>query len=184
MKEKDELRGHKFDGIEEYDNDLPRWWLNIFWVTTIFAIGYTAWVHLGFRPSDHDRLAAQLEELKSKREESAGNVTEESLALLVGSEGALTKGKTIFAEKCAACHADKGQGLIGPNLTDPFWIHGGDLMSIREVILKGVPEKGMISWESLLTSDEVGSVVAFIGSIRNTNIEGGKAPEGEEYTGS
>lgn len=179
-KEKDEVRGHAFDGIEEYDNDLPRWWLNIFWITTIFGVVYAGYVHLGFKVEDHKALEMALAEIEEKKIESAPTLSEEFLLSLAGDEAVVAKGKETFASKCVACHADKGQGLIGPNLTDNFWIHGSELLQIRQVIVKGVPEKGMIPWEAMLTNDQINEVVAFIHSIRNTNVEGGKAPEGTE----
>ena len=188
-KEIDQLLDSDYDGIQEYDNDLPRWWLNIFWLTTIFAIGYTIYVHGGFAPTDAEKIAMEIQELDSKKaelrkeeEKNAPEVTEESLLALVSVPERVSTGEAVYKEKCAVCHGQVGEGLIGPNLTDDNWIHGGSLMEIREILHKGVLEKGMLAWEGVIPEEDIQSVVAYIRSIRGTNPPNAKAAEGELYT--
>jgi cytochrome c oxidase cbb3-type subunit 3 len=91
-------------------------------------------------------------------------------------------GREIFAGQCAVCHSADGGGLIGPNLTDPYWIHGGSNMAIFEIIRVGVPEKGMAPWESIYTETERVSLVAFIRSLQNTTPATPKEPQGDLVT--
>jgi cytochrome c oxidase cbb3-type subunit 3 len=90
-------------------------------------------------------------------------------------------GKDLFQVRCVACHGASGQGLIGPNLTDEYWLHGGKLTDISNTITNGVSDKGMPPWGPVMTADQIHSVVAFIRSIRGTNPSGAKAPQGELY---
>lgn len=185
--EKDKLLESNYDGIEEYDNDLPRWWLNIFWLTGIFSVLYSLYVHLGFATTDAEKIKQEISALESRRASnkqasgSQGVVTEESLSLLVADAGVVAKGKEVYLAKCMACHGQVGEGLIGPNLTDDFWIHGGSLLDIREIINVGVLEKGMLAWQGVIPDEEVNAVVAYIRSIRGTNPPNAKEPQGEEF---
>ena len=103
------------------------------------------------------------------------------LAAFVKTPEAITAGKAIYDANCVACHSAKGEGLVGPNLTDNHWIHGGSLKDIRHVIVEGVIEKGMIPWKTSLTSEQIDQVVAFVWSIKGTNVPG-KPAEGELVT--
>ena len=107
-------------------------------------------------------------------------VSEQGLGQVMQDPRLLADAKLLFAARCASCHADRGQGLIGPNLTDPFWIHGrGSLMDIYKVVSAGVPEKGMPSWETQLTSIERQKLAALLGSFRGQNLAG-KPPQGSQ----
>ena len=185
MTDDDKLLDHNYDGIQEYDNDLPRWWLSIFGITTIAAVIYVFYVHGGFRPSDDELLQqamAKLHEQQAAAQSDASSESESSaLVALLGNQEAIDAGSEVFVKNCVACHGSKGEGLIGPNLTDQYWIHGGTPEAIIDIIKKGVPEKGMISWEPMLAEQDILNVTAFIWSIRNTNVAG-KAPEGELVT--
>jgi cytochrome c oxidase cbb3-type subunit 3 len=124
---------------------------------------------------------ALLTEIKKDIEQKvASSVSEDLLAKFVVLNENVEKGKKTYLEKCMPCHGDQGQGIIGPNLTDDFWIHGGKLMDIRQVILKGVLDKGMVPWEAVLKENEVQELVAFIYSLRGTNPANPKAAEGVE----
>lgn len=184
-KEKDTLLESSYDGIQEYDNDLPRWWLNIFWLTTIFAIIYMVYVH-GFRPVDSELLASELAELQAKKQAaqppaSSEEISEEYLLKLVSDESGIALGKEVYLAKCAACHGQAGEGLIGPNLTDAYWIHGGTLTDIRTTIQKGVLDKGMLAWEGVIPDSEINAVTAYIRKIHGTAPENPKAPQGELF---
>lgn len=185
MAEKDELLDHNYDGIQEYDNDLPRWWVNIFWLTTIFALGYLAYTHFGIAEPQHDKLARELSELEAQRAAQAAAVAppagasvEEALLQVAADSQAVEHGKGLFTAKCAVCHGENGQGLIGPNLTDQHWIHGGKITDIQTVVMEGVLEKGMLSWKTQLTPKEISDVVAYVWNLRGSNPPNPKAPEG------
>ncbi len=183
-KEQDKLLDHNYDGIQEYDNDLPKWWVNIFWVTIIWGVIYIFYFHF-YLDSTEERLNTALAAIEAKKIKSidSNQPTDEAaiLSSLIGNQEVIAKGATTFATKCAACHGMQGQGLVGPNLTDEYWIHGGKLTDIKHTILEGVPAKGMLSWKALMTNEEVNSVIAFIISIKGTTPPNPKAPEGEVY---
>lgn len=185
MKEQDKVLEHDYDGIQEYDNDLPRWWVQIFWITGIFGIIYAVYFHWPSTLTPEQDLAMKMEQIQGLRAsaqaaDAAASGGSDNLLQLVGDSATLAKGSEIFQAKCVACHAAQGQGLVGPNLTDDFWINGGTLPEIRQVIRKGVPAKGMISWEPLLTSEEINAVTAYVWSLHGTNPANPKAPEGQK----
>jgi cytochrome c oxidase cbb3-type subunit 3 len=185
----DKLLNSNYDGIQEYDNDLPRWWLNIFWITTIYALFYAGYVHLGYKTPEDQQLANEMKKIEELRLASAPPVNTDNsgaddavvLAKLVSDSNAITTGKNTYVAKCAACHGQNGEGLIGPNLTDDNWIHGGDLVSIKKIIQEGVLDKGMLAWKAMLPDSEINSLVAYIRSIRGTNPANAKEPQGELY---
>ena len=184
----DKLLDHNYDGIQEYDNDLPRWWLALFWGGIVFGICYVALFHAGPLRFDSEKLGERMaaieelrEEVKAKAEQQGQGDASVLLAMAQDSS-ALERGKKHFSEKCAACHMEDGRGLVGPNLTDDYWIHGGSISDIRRVVVEGVLEKGMVAWRGLMTEDEISEVSAFVWSLHGTNPENAKAPEGELVT--
>lgn len=181
---KDQLRSHAYDGIQEYENQLPRWWVYLFVITIIFSGFYLYYYHLRGVPAgleaEYQSEQKAAEHLAMAQPNPADSITEESLLALVKDAKVVSQGKTIFAEKCAACHGASGEGLVGPNLTDDFWIHGGSMKNMVHTIRVGVPEKGMIPWGGMLKDDEIFAVAAFIRSIHGTNPPNGKAPEGQK----
>lgn len=178
---------HEYDGILEYDNPMPAWWKNMFWGSFVFSLGYLFWFHLGGNGvSVQEAYDADVAEARARAAEAAlgQEVSEDSLKQLMADAGSIEEAAGKFAASCAPCHAEKGQGLIGPNLTDDHWIHGaGSLMEIYDVVAKGVPDKGMPPWERQLAPEDLKKIVAFVGSLRGTNVPG-KAPEGNPAAGS
>jgi cytochrome c oxidase cbb3-type subunit 3 len=184
MAKKDELLDHNYDGIQEYDNDLPRWWLGLFWFGILFGIGYTALYHFGSWQFTSEKIDAEMAKIDAMKQEAVAAVPaaatgEDALLKLVSDDAALAKGKELFIAKCAACHLEQGQGLVGPNLTDDYWIHGGKISDIRHIIEVGVVDKGMIAWGPLMSADEVNQVTAFVWTLHGTNPPNPKAPQGE-----
>lgn len=177
-------KGHVYDGIQEYDNPMPRWWVNLFWATIIFSIIYCGYYMIGSGPGAIDlynRELADAEKLSPKETTTsvmadAGSILPRLIAA-AADPAKIAAGKEVFARNCLACHGAQGEGGIGPNLTDGSWIHGGKLEEILTVINKGVVEKGMIPWENTLSEEDRFAVIAFIRSIQNTNVTG-KAAEG------
>ena len=179
-KKEDELLNHDYDGIQEYDNNLPKWWVQLFWVTIIFSVVYVVYYHMMGGLNQEQVLAkeiAEMQQFHASQPKSEG-VTEESLLALVSNPAAIQSGAAIFQAKCLACHGPQGQGLVGPNLTDDHWIHGPKLTDMRKIVVEGVAAKGMLSWKGLLTDDEISSVVAYIRTLHGTNPPNPKAPEG------
>ena len=176
--------GHAYDGIQEYDNPLPSWWLFLFIATVIFAFHYFVHYEIGGGPTMQDELKVSMDELKETSLHNHSHQVAESeddLMEKMKSPEIIAAGKIAFIGKCAACHGDNGQGIIGPNLTDHFWIHGkGKRADIVAVIRRGATDKGMPAWESILKPDELITVAAYVYSLRDTHPAQGKAPQGEE----
>ncbi len=181
------LRGHRYDGIREYDNPMPGWWVWLFWITIGFAVVYTLGVHVfDFIDTYQEDLAEQIESMDAQKASyAAANPSfvadEATLAAVVDDAAAAEQGASYYASYCAACHGDQGQGLIGPNLTDAYWIHGGSNTDLFEILRVGVADKGMPAWESALSGEQRAQLVAFIRSLEGTNPPDAKQPEGEPY---
>lgn len=176
-----------YDGIQEYDNDLPRWWVWLFYLTIIFAVGYVWYYHLG---GPGQKLTAILEDemqaLEQQRQSAAVNAgvpVTVSLVAAIAEPGRVEKGAKVFTERCAPCHGAQGQGIVGPNLTDKFWIHGASPEDVKKIIEQGVLEKGMLAWKGIITDDDIINLVAHIRAIGGTNPPNPKAPEGIEAKG-
>lgn len=176
------LTGHVYDGIEELDNSLPRWWVNLFYLTIVFSVGYFAYYELGQGPSiltEYERSKNEVELITFAKTQSTPQSSEEDLRALLKSPENIKTGKEIFLTKCASCHGSLGEGGIGPNLTDDYWIHGGKMTEIAKTISEGVLDKGMPPWKVVLKPEEVNSVTAFVKSIRGSNPPNAKGPQGE-----
>jgi len=179
----DTVLDHEYDGIQEYDNRLPDWWLWILWGTVVFSLGY--W--LVFHTYGLARLPVAAYE--AEMENSGGSLadlglrglTADDLRAMAADPAKVAEGGEIFTKNCQVCHLAQGQGLVGPNLTDDYWIHGGDAASIHNVVVQGVVEKGMAAWGRQLGADRVDAVVSYILTLRGTHVEG-KAPQGDLWT--
>jgi cytochrome c oxidase cbb3-type subunit 3 len=188
-KEADILLDHDYDGIHELDNHLPPWWKWMFYITIFWSVLYIINYHIsplwneGY--SQTAEYNAEMEKaekaLAEYRKTAADNVDETNVVLLTD-DASLAKGKSKFMELCAACHGDLGQGGIGPNLTDAYWLHGGDFKSVFKTIKYGVVEKGMISWKDEMKPSEMQAVTSYIFSLQGSNPPGAKEPQGTLYT--
>ena len=166
---------HEYDGILEADNRLPRWWLFTFYAAVVFSMGY--WFYYQEFKAGKSPLQDYYAEQAEAAEKSGVDPSEDELLAL--SQGpALESGRQLFAANCVACHEAKGQGKIGPNLTDAAWLHGGDPIAIFKTVREGVPAKGMPAWGPTLGRAGVSQVAAFVLTLRGTNVPG-KAPEGQ-----
>lgn len=179
-KKSDELLDSNYDGIKEFDNDLPKWWIILFYLTIIFGLVYFVYFTFGPGLSSDQRLSAELEAIKQLQKSLPveAKSSAEDLLKLVKQPERLEKGRLVYEGKCAACHAPLGQGLVGPNLTDNYWLHGGKITDIKNVIEVGVLEKGMLAWKGLLTPEEIDEVTAFVFSLKGSNPPDAKAPQG------
>ncbi len=169
---------HNYDGIVELDNPLPNWWLAIFQATIIFAFIYSIHYMTGSGPTLSQEFESDMKSLPQVTEKVW---TEEELIPPFNSADKIASGKAVFAGKCAACHGNEGQGVIGPNLADKYWIHGqGHRTEIIQVIKKGVIANGMPGWGDVLSESELVDVAAYAYSLRATNPANPKAPQGTE----
>lgn len=178
----DKLLDHDYDGIRELDNPLPGWWLATFYGAIVFAVLYVYAFHVNSNKTSRDNLNQDLAEVKAAQKASGGGADgpqEEKLLAMIGSVEAQNKGKGIFQEKCLSCHGPAGQGGIGPNLTDDYWLHGdGKPMAIATTVFNGVAEKGMPPWKALLPEEDIYAVVSFVRTLHGTHPENPKAPQG------
>ena len=176
------LLDHDIDGIREFDNDLPRWWVWLFYLSTIFALVYLLFFHGGgpgrltTERSEHETArAARLAELRAIR---AAATTAPLPTEATHDAAVVASGRTLFATHCVVCHLEQGQGLVGPNLTDNYWLHGPAFADTQNTIIDGVPAKGMIAWKNVLRPKEIHAVSSYIYTLRGTEPPNPKAPEG------
>jgi cytochrome c oxidase cbb3-type subunit III len=173
---------HEVDGIQEYDNKLPNWWLYTLYGAIVFAVGYWYWYET-LRAGQSPKEAYQVELDRAAAEQAmaikVGEATPESLLALTKDPNAVALGKQVFVSTCAACHRSDGGGNVGPNLTDEFWLHGGAPEKIFRTVASGVPDKGMPAWQPQLGALKTQAVTAYVLGLRGTNVAGGKPPQGE-----
>jgi cytochrome c oxidase cbb3-type subunit III len=184
--EKDELTGdiiisgHEYDNIKELDNKLPKWWLWLFYITIIFALAYVINYHFMNAPLQNQEYQNEMAEAKALYKNAPGAATLDTANLVaMTDEASLNAGKEVFTKNCVACHLAQGQGLVGPNLTDEFWIHGCSIQKIVATITIGVPDKGMISWKDQLNPEQIKQVASYILTLKGTNPPNPKAPQGD-----
>ena len=182
--DQDHLLEHNYDGIQEYDNPMPRWWVYIFWITIVFSVLY--WLNVpGFgigkgRIANYNRDMAVAAAAAARREAAQpASASPEQLSALTKDASALALGKQAFGQNCAACHRLDAGGQIGPNLTDDYWLHGAAIEQIRKTVSDGVLEKGMPPWGKVLKPAQLDAVVAYVFTLRGTNPPNPKEPQGE-----
>jgi cytochrome c oxidase cbb3-type subunit 3 len=184
QREQDHLLEHSYDGIQEYDNPMPRWWVYIFWATIVFSVLY--WLNVpGIgtgkgRVADYNRAMAVAAAAAAKREAAQpASASPEQLTALTADASALALGKQAFGQSFAACHRGDAGGQIGPNLTDDYWLHGAAIEQIRKTVSDGVLEKGMPPWGKVLKPAQLDAVVAYVFTLRGTNPPNPKPPQGD-----
>lgn len=174
---------HRYEDIEEYDNHLPTWWLYTFYVAVVFSLGYWFHYHVLLSGTSIDEAFEQSmaadRRAAADRARRAGAMTDEGLRTLARDGATLREGQLVFAQNCVSCHQANGGGGIGPNLTDSAWLHGGRPTQIYRTVLEGVTARGMPAWGAQLGEARVQAAVAFVLTLRNTHVAGGKAPQGE-----
>jgi cytochrome c oxidase cbb3-type subunit 3 len=133
----DRVLDHDYDGIQEYDNRLPNWWLWALWATIVFSIGYWLVFHTyGVAKNPVAKFETEIEGAAPSADLSARGLTEADLVRMSTNQEVLAAGKAVYAQYCQVCHLAAGQGLVGPNLTDDYWIHGGSAVAIHEIIVQ------------------------------------------------
>lgn len=178
---KDQVRGHHYDGIQEYDNSLPNWWLMTFFITIAFA-GYY-WYNFQILKTGPSQKAEYEQSMalhqQMNPQQATGEVTDDSIMAMTKDSAIIADGKTTFTTYCVVCHGANAEGNIGPNLTDKYWLHGSKPTMMITTVTEGVPAKGMTPWKGLLSPKQIQHVVAYAITLRGTNPANPKAPQGD-----
>ena len=176
------LLDHEYDGVRELDNKLPRWWVWLFYITIIFGAVYMMYYHVlgmgNLQAAEYDQEMKAGAAVKN----AAMTKFEASIPALSPSQDAevLQNGRQTYAKYCAPCHRADGGGLVGPNLTDSYWIHGSNFTDNVSVIWNGVPAKGMITWKNSLKPEDISAVASYIYTLRGAKLATpGKLPENQ-----
>ncbi len=184
--DKNLMKDHNYDGIQELDNDLPFWWIVLFIVTVIIGIVYCTYYFLNFGPGQEGEYVAEVKKAEQVEQEKAilalankqhKPVEEVTLNVVLPqpTQENIANGQAIFQKNCFACHGMDGSGLVGPNLTDNFVIHGPTLADTVHIITKGVPAKGMLAWSPQLSDAQIFDVASYVFQLKGKNLKG-KAP--------
>lgn len=185
--EKDLMMDHKFDGIAELDNPTPAWFMVLFYGTIIFAFAYMMNYHvLGYGMSQDEEYAAELVQAEEAKIAFLANPANAGMAVNENNiednnePAVLQKGAALYAGRCTPCHGEHGEGIVGPNLTDEYWLHGGTVKEVFKTIKYGVPDKGMVPWEKSLSPQQLSDLTHYVLSLQGTNPAGAKAPQGNK----
>ena len=178
---------HKFDGIAELNNPTPAWFMILFYATIIFAMGYLLNYHVfGYGKLQDEEYVAEIEQAAEDKAAflanpvNAASAVNENNIVQSKDDAVLKSGAALFANRCTPCHGEHAEGIVGPNLTDAYWLHGGQVKSVFKTIKYGVPEKGMIAWEKSLSAQQISDLANYILSLQGTKPAGAKAPQGEK----
>ncbi len=172
------LTDHNYDGIQEYDNPLPNWWMMLFAGTVIFSFIYFVHYTVGGGATQNQELANDLNLLPKTVDKEW---QESDLLVKIDQPETVKMGMSVYSNKCSACHGPEGQGVIGPNLADHFWIHGKGLRKdIIHAVAKGILEKGMPAWEESLSEKELLAVTGYVYSLKDSKPTNPKEPQGVE----
>lgn len=183
--EKDLEMEHKYDDIAELDNPTPPWFMYLFYATIVFGVIYLIGFHIigngKIMVTEYTEEVTIAEKAREEYMKKFANAVNEDNVKALGDPKSLANGAKIYTQNCVACHGEKAEGKVGPNLTDEFWLHGGSAKNIFHTITEGVPEKGMISWKKSLNPIQVQEVLSYIVSLNGTNPPNPKEPQGEKY---
>ena len=177
---------HDYDGIKELDNVLPPWWVNLFYATIIFGVIYLVRFHVMDEYTQAEEFEQEVQLANAELEKMKANSPKEEITLdkvvMLTDEASLAKGKEIFTNACAACHKADGGGIVGPNLTDEYWINGGGIKNVFKLISEGSKNNpSMVAWNKTLESTDIQKVASYVLSLQGTKPAGAKPAEGEKW---
>jgi cytochrome c oxidase cbb3-type subunit 3 len=176
---------HELDGIKEYDNPMPGWLMAIWWGSLMFAAAYLVFHALSFGEGtwEAEYRAERQEALSLVQAHFDANpiVPPSPMELLAGATNpaVLDTGAARFERSCASCHGPQAQGLIGPNLTDDRWLHGGSVEQIFQTVAKGWPSKGMPPWGRAVRPEELAALVSYVRSLQGSMPPNPRPAEGD-----
>jgi cytochrome c oxidase cbb3-type subunit 3 len=183
--EADVMLDHNYDGIKELDNNLPPWWKWGFYLTIVWSFVYIFHYHVfatgKLQKAEYNNELAVAEAQSLERAEKMKDYVSADNVLALNDEGAITAGKDIYVKNCVACHGANGEGGVGPNFADEYWIHGGGIKNIFKIVTNGVAAKGMISWKSQLSPKQIQQVGSYILSFQGTKPANPKEPQGDVW---
>ncbi len=184
-KEADIMLDHNYDGIRELDNSLPPWWKYGFIFTIVVAFIYIGYFHaFGSGKNPTEEYADEMEKARIEKEVYEANnkdkVDEKNVPM--ADANGIKAGQALFEANCVACHLKDGGGIVGPNLTDDYWLHKGSLNDIYKTIKMGYPDKGMQPWNGQFTPMQISQISSYIKTLRGTKPAVAKTPQGDLYT--
>lgn len=165
------LRDHVYDGIQEYDQKLPNWWLFTWYITIIwFVVWWLSYYNFGMGETDHEKMAHAAAFIKEQQAKALGGISDDKLWEMSQDAKVVEAGKATFMTTCLPCHGPDltaklaGNKLPGLPLNDSEWKHGGTPSQILTIVRKGAPDitKGMPAWEPVLGTQRAVEVTAFI----------------------
>ena len=179
--DKDVMLDHDYDGIKELDNDLPPWWKYGFYLTIVSGIIYLISYHVTHTSKssleEYEYEMAEAEKsVNAYRATLASNV-DETNATVATETGSIDAGKATFVKNCAVCHGNEGQGLVGPNFTDKYWVYGNKAGDLFKIVKNGT-NKGMKAWKDELSPVDIQNVISYIHTLQGTTPANPKAPDG------
>lgn len=187
MKESEDQKttGHVYDGIEEYNNPLPRWWLNMFYITLVFTLVYLMlYPGLGsvtgsLNWSQEGQHADEVKAAKASYQPLFEKYAATPIAELARIKQATEMGKRIFVNTCAACHGSDAGGAPGfPNLTDNDWLYGGSAEQIKQSVTLG--RQGMMpALGTMLNDQQVEALVNYVASLSGEQVDVAQSAEGK-----
>lgn len=185
--DKDVVLEHSYDNIVELNNPIPGWFMVLFYITVVFAVGYMFNYHVfKYSKLQEAEYTTEVEKAKAEYEvylKTVGDKINAETVTLLTDAAEIAKGKEMYLQNCKACHGDAGQGnQIGPNLTDEYWLHGGGVKNVFKTISEGVQQKGMQSWKKKFSPAQIQQLASFVISMQGTNPPDAKAPQGEKWT--
>ena len=179
------LLHHDYDGIKELDNNLPPWWVYLFYACIIFSVVYLVRFEIMGADNQETELKKEMAQAQidiAEYKKTAPDLMDENSVTLLTDAANLAAGKAIYTTNCVACHRADAGGQIGPNLTDDQWILGGGIKNVFHTLVNGGRDgKGMISWKGTLKPKQMQEVASYILSLKGTNPKDPKAPEGEVW---
>ncbi|MFA6083958.1 cbb3-type cytochrome c oxidase N-terminal domain-containing protein [Mucilaginibacter sp.] len=182
--EKSILIEHDYDGIQELDNPTPAWFMWHFYGTIAFGLCYMLIYHVfGVGQLQYDEYKTELAQADIAKKiylSKAANRVDETTVKLVSDAATLTSGKAIFTQNCTACHGANGEGSVGPNLTDEYWLHGHKINDLFKTIKYGIAAKGMPTWEKQLSPKQISDVSNYVESLKGSKPANPKAPQGDK----